>query len=66
MNAEDEDGITVLQAASAIGREAIVRLLLDHKADVNAASEYHRNALQVISVKGHEGSYACCSIKEQM
>ncbi|PPQ87732.1 hypothetical protein CVT26_010270 [Gymnopilus dilepis] len=44
-----------LIAASSRGHEAIVKLLLDKEADVNAQGGIYGNALQAASYRGHEG-----------
>jgi ankyrin repeat protein len=46
--------INTLQAASAEGHEAAVKLLLDKSADVNAQGRFYGNALQAASTNGHE------------
>ncbi|KAJ3898534.1 ankyrin repeat-containing domain protein [Lentinula edodes] len=43
-----------LQAASSEGHESIVKLLLEHDANVNAQGGHFGNALQAASSKGHE------------
>ena len=43
-----------LQAASARGHEAVVRLLLEKDVDVNAEGGYYGTALQAASAGGHE------------
>ncbi|EMR87690.1 putative ankyrin repeat-containing protein [Botrytis cinerea BcDW1] len=43
-----------LQAASYEGHEAVVKLLLEAKADVNAQGGYYGNALQAASYEGNE------------
>jgi ankyrin repeat protein len=43
-----------LQAASYGGDEAVVKMLLDKGAEVNAQGGYYGNALQAASSRGHE------------
>ena len=45
-----------LQAASSGGHEAIVKLLLEKGADVNAQGGEYGNALQAASSGGHEAT----------
>jgi ankyrin repeat protein len=45
---------SAMQAASAGGHEAMVKMLLDKGADINAQSGQYGNALQAASSRGHE------------
>ena len=45
-----------LYYASLNGCNAIIRLLLEHDADVNAQGGTYRNALQAASIKGHQNT----------
>jgi ankyrin repeat protein len=53
-NAEGGHYGNALQAASAEGLEAVVRLLLDKGADAHAEGGRYGNALQAASTQGHE------------
>ncbi|KAK5213084.1 hypothetical protein LTR47_006963 [Exophiala xenobiotica] len=54
INECDEDGRTALLWASKGGHEKVVRILLDHGADVNAEGGQYGNALQAALKGGHE------------
>jgi ankyrin repeat protein len=54
MSMHREDYGNALQAASSGGHEAIVKLLLEKGADVNAQGGDYGNALQAASSEGHE------------
>jgi ankyrin repeat protein len=53
VNAEDKDGKTSLYEAARGGREATVRLLLEHRADVHAVDNDGRTALSQSMLAGH-------------
>lgn len=48
-----ESGLT-LRKASEKGREAVMRLLLEHKADANLAFQHDDESLRGISIDDHE------------
>jgi ankyrin repeat protein len=54
INSKDSDGRTALSWAAESGHEAVVRLLLEHKADVDAKANYGRTALHRAAGSGHE------------
>ncbi|KAJ3847393.1 ankyrin repeat-containing domain protein, partial [Lentinula lateritia] len=54
VNARGRDYGNALQAASLHGNESIVKLLLEHHADINAQGGQHGNALQAASYLGHK------------
>jgi ankyrin repeat protein len=55
MDLKDKDGLTLLCLwARDNGRDAIVKLLVDKGADVNAQGGEYGNALQAASYEGHE------------
>ena len=43
-----------LEEASAEGQEAVIKLLLDNGADINAQGGFYGNALQIASAGGHK------------
>jgi ankyrin repeat protein len=53
VNAQGGEYGNALQASSARGYEAVVRLLLEKHADVNAQGGYYGTALQAASAEGH-------------
>ena len=55
VNAKDNDGKSVLHRAAVNGREAVVRLLLEAKTDVDAKTTYSGwTALYKAAESGHE------------
>jgi hypothetical protein len=54
VNIPDDTGRFAVVWASMNGHEKVVRILLDHGADVNAQDSYYGNALQAACSEGHD------------
>jgi ankyrin repeat protein len=54
VDAQGDEGITLLQVASYSGKDAIVRLLVEKGADDNAQGGKYDSALQAASSQGFE------------
>jgi ankyrin repeat protein len=54
VNAKGEDGYTPLMAASSLGREDIVKILLKANADLNAVNNDGLTAMQVAANNKHD------------
>jgi hypothetical protein len=54
-DAKDDDGQTTLHLAAENGHKAEVRLLLEHKADVNAKTMSGKMALYLAAAAGAQG-----------
>jgi ankyrin repeat protein len=50
---QDAEGNTLLSVAAASGHEDIVKLLLEHKADLENANQYGETTLDKAEEKGH-------------